>query len=282
MTQDPGPTPPTQPLRASDDATRVRPDSAGDTRTHPDDPPRRGQLRFYSGVACGSLLLALVIGIGGFLGLRQLGGESGPAPAASSTAAGSGDEGTQPGQSGGGSPEVGAADGTDEADGADDGREADDGTDMPEIPTGAQDAQPAGTTVPFDASDSQGYLEVTFGEVVWDADAVIAEANIFNDPAAEDNRYLMVTLEASYRGSGSFTAYVWAKFEYVAEDGTVHPHRRIVTPNHVSGGHGQIRDGEDFTEEIVFEVPADAPEGGQFVIADPSAATEEGTWVDAV
>ena len=91
----------------------------------------------------------------------------------------------------------------------------------------------------------------------------------------------MVTLEASYRGSGSFSAYVWARLEYVAEDGTVHAQKRIATPNHVSGGHGQLRDGQGFTEEIVFEVPADTPEGGHFVITEIGSPTEDGTWVDA-
>ena len=81
----------------------------------------------------------------------------------------------------------------------------------------------------------------------------------------------MVTLEASYRGSGSFSAY----------DGTVHAQKRIATPNHVSGGHGQLRDGQGFTEEIVFEVPADTPEGGHFVITEIGSPTEDGTWVDA-
>src|SRR5699024_1707241 len=106
------------------------------------------------------------------------------------------------------------------------GTAADGEGERPEVPTGAQQAQPQGTTVPFDAPDAPGHLEVTFGEVSWDVDDLIAETNLFNDPPAEGNRYLMVTLEASYRGSGSFSAYVWARLEYVAEDGTVHAQKR--------------------------------------------------------
>ena len=91
----------------------------------------------------------------------------------------------------------------------------------------------------------------------------------------------MVSLDASCRGSGSFAAHVWARLEYVAEDGAVHSQKRIATPDRVSGGHGQLRDGQGFSEEIVFEVPADTPEGGQFVIAEVGTPTEDGTWVDA-
>src|SRR5690625_5213286 len=88
MTQDPGATPSTPPMQALpplDDATRVRPDSTGGAGTQQLDPPAqhspaRGSLRFYAGVSCGSILLALVIGIGGFLGLRGLGEESATAP----------------------------------------------------------------------------------------------------------------------------------------------------------------------------------------------------------
>src|SRR5699024_12146697 len=53
--------------------------------------PARGSLRFYAGVSCGSILLALVIGIGGFLGLRGFGEESATAPVATAeTGAGAG------------------------------------------------------------------------------------------------------------------------------------------------------------------------------------------------
>src|SRR5699024_6202442 len=121
------------------------------------------------------------------------------------------------------------------------GTAADGEGETPEVPTGAQQAQPQGTTVPFDAPDAPRHLEVTFGEVRWDVDDPIADTNPFTAPRAERNRYLMVTPEARYRGSGSFSAYVRARLEHVAEDGTGHAQNRIATPNHVSGGHGQLR-----------------------------------------
>src|SRR5690625_5777255 len=92
MTQDPGATPSTPPMQALpplDDATRVRPDSTGGAGTQQLDPPAqhspaRGSLRFYAGVSCGSTLLALVSGIGGFLGLRRF--STGPAAAPDASA----------------------------------------------------------------------------------------------------------------------------------------------------------------------------------------------------
>src|SRR5690625_674558 len=111
MTQDPGATPSTPPMQALpplDDATRVRPDSTGGAGTQQLDPPAqhspaRGSLRFYAGVSCGSILLALVIGIGGFLGLRGLGEESATAPVATAES-GAGEGGTDSAEA----PESGA------------------------------------------------------------------------------------------------------------------------------------------------------------------------------
>lgn len=281
MTPDHGstpPTPPTQPLPPSDDATRVRRDRTVTAETQPLLRQERGRLPFYSAVTCGSLVLALVIGIGGFLGVRGLNAGPSGAPVASDTspdAPGQQSEPTDPNASSGNATDAAAVGDGDAAGGADRGDE------MPEIPTGSEQIQPRGATIAFDAAEAEGYLEVTFGEVTWDADEVIAEANMFNDPPREGHRYLMVDLEATYRGSGTFHAYVWATFEYVAEDGSVHPHTRLVTPDYVSGGHGQLRDGDTFSEQIVFEAPDGSAEGGHFVINGFSQPTEDGTWVDA-
>lgn len=282
MTQDHGPTPPTQPLPPSDDATRVRLDRNVTAETQQLPPQERGRLPFYSAVACGSLVLALVIGIGGFLGVRSLSaGPSGP-PVASDTRSGTPEQQSSPDDpDGGGRGDADASPDHDSDDDAGDNADADPDGEMPETPTGSEQAQPQGATIAFDAAEAEGYVEVAFGEVTWDADEVIAEANMFNDPPREGHRYLMVALEATYRGNGTFHAYVWASFEYVAEDGSVHPHTRLVTPNHESGGHGQIRDGDAFSEEIVFEVPDDTAEGGHFVLNGFSQPTEDGTWVDA-
>lgn len=302
MTQHSGPTPSTQPLPPSDDATRVRPGRGVTAETQQLPPTERGRLPFYSAVTCGSLLLALVIGVGGFLGVRSLGaGPSSPgasSPGASSPGASSppvasetssSTSGRQPSSAGddeAGPSDADASPGPDADGAAADGAAADNsgaevGGEMPEIPTGPEQAQPPGATVPFGAAEAEGYLEVTFGEVTWDAGEVIAEANMFNDPPREGHRYLLVTLEATYLGTGTFHAYVWASFEFVAEDGSVHQHTRLATPNYESGGHGQIRDGGSFSEEIVFEVPEGAPEQGHFVLNGFSRPTEEGTWVEA-
>lgn len=252
MTQDHGSTPPTQPLAPSDDATRVRPDRSVTAETQQLPPQERGRLPFYSAVACGSLVLAVVIGIGGFLGVRSLSAGPSDAPVASDTSAGT------PAQ------------------------ESDPSGEEPEIPTGSERAQPQGAPVLYDVAEAEGHVEITVGEVTWDADEVIAEANMFNDPPRADHRYLMVALEVTYRGDGAFHAYVWASFEFVADDGSVHPHTRLVTPNYVSGGHGQLRDGDTISEEIVFEVPVDTAEGGHVVINGFSQPTEDGTWIEAV
>ncbi|ASK65693.1 hypothetical protein CFK39_07425 [Brachybacterium avium] len=219
--------------------------------------PRRPRTSFYAAVGCLSVIAGLLLGVGGFFGVRAL-------------------------QDGGSTPVV---DGEGRAESTDGTPPAEEPTVLDKTPAGADSAVPLGSTFPLRSTALGGEVEVTVTEVDWDATEEIHEANSFNEEPREGNRYLLLTVEGAYHGDGfdGIGAGNWANVTYVAQDGTEYARSYRVTPGHdeLIGQRGVAEDG-GFLAEFCFEVPAGLEAGGHFVFDDVVRDVDAGAWVDAV
>src|SRR5699024_7340811 len=76
-----------------------------------------------------------------------------------------------------------------------------------------------------------------------------------------------------------FTPLAWASINFVGPDGTVYPDAGMATPSNAE--QETSSDGQSQTQQWVFLVPEELPEGGHFVIGD-FGPVEEGQWIEAV
>ncbi|GAA1485115.1 hypothetical protein [Brachybacterium fresconis] len=226
-------TPRTEPL-GSDDPTRMRSGSGS-----------RSPL--YLTVGCASVILGLILGVGGFFGVRAVTDEPTDPP------------GSRTSDSGG--PTT---------------------TAVETAPVGRSASLPLRTTFPFVAPDKfPGTAEMALVEVDWDATDELVAFSEFNGEPESGSKYIMVTAEATYRGDGELTPFDWIGLQYVDADGEQHFRAYLLTeldaelPTSVS-------DGESFREAFVFEVPQGVTEGGHFVVLpDYTHGADEGVWIDA-
>lgn len=131
---------------------------------------------------------------------------------------------------------------------------------------------PFGTTVSIDSWTSS--FDVSFGEINWDATAVIEAENMFNPDPATGSKYIMVPVTITNTGDAEWSphgTFFWADIKLVSNgrgfsEGTV-----VVAPNSLSD-QGDLYPGGVATGNVVFEVPADVSAGvwdvdGTFVVA---------------
>src|SRR5690606_37686582 len=88
---------------------------------------------------------------------------------------------------------------------------------------------PAGETVVLESEG--GTTSVVLGAANWDANAAIAEANQFNEPAPEGQVYVTVPVTVTYAGSGSITPWLEASITYIAADGRSYDQSFVVLEN---------------------------------------------------
>lgn len=204
---------------------------------------RASRSPFYLTVGCASVILGLVLGIGGFFGVRAVTGEP-----------------SEPPTTGPSSPAT---------------------TSLEAAPVGRDAVIPLGTTFPHTAPDKfPGEAEMALIEVDWDATEEIAAANELNDPPASGAKYISVTTEVTYHGEGELATLDWIGAQYVDPDGGEH-FRTYVVSELDADLPTEVADGKSFREAFVFEVPQDAPEGGHVVVLpDLMHGVDEGAWVE--
>lgn len=206
--------------------------------------PRSSRTSFYAGIGCAAVILGLVLGVGGFFGVRAM---TGGDPAETAT--------TEPG-------------GTGES--------------LETAPAGKGLAVPLGTSFPLASPDEfTGEVQVAVTEVDWDATSEVAEANEFNDAPGSGEKYMTATMEAAFHGEGTLSTAFWVSVTYVAEDGTEYGDSYAITPLD-SQLPWEVADGTSFSQQVAFLIPQDAPEGGHIVLT-PTAGVDlaTGTWVAA-
>lgn len=225
-------TPRTEPL-GSDAPTQVR---SGSGSRSP----------FYLTVGCASVILGLILGVGGFFGVRAVT-----------------DEPTEP-------PTTGPSSQTTDPEAVE------------TAPIGRNASLPLGTTFPYVAPDKfPGTAEMALTEVDWDATDELVAASEFNEEPESGSKYIMVTAEVTYRGNGKLTPFDWIGLRYVDADGGEHSRAYLLTELDAEIPD-EVADGESFQEAFVFQVPEEATEGGHFVILPGyTHGLDEGVWVDA-
>lgn len=207
---------------------------------------RPSRAPFYVTVGCLSVIVGLVLGVGGFFGVRSLqGGGDGPPPTDEVT--------TEP-------------------------------TVLETVPVGPDSAIPLGSTFPIESDVLEGAVDVTPATVDWDASAAIHETNSYNEQPEAGSKYILLTVEGVYHGDGfdEWSAGAWLDVVYVAEDGTQYERVYVVTPRYDEGivDAGVAEDGS-FLTEYAFEVPQDLPPGGHFVLDQYVMDVNSGSWVEA-
>ena len=209
---------------------------------------RRPRTSFYVTVGCLSVIAGLLLGVGGFVGVRAL--QGGGAPLGG-------------GESAGAAPEPAM---------------------LEEAPVGPDSAVPLGSTFPIESTLLEGEVGVTPAAVDWDATDAIHEANAYNETPEAGNKYILLTVEGVYHGDGfeEWRAGSWLDVVYVAEDGTRYDRAFRVTPRHeeLIGQKGVDEDG-GFLSEYCFEVPADLEAGGHFVLDEYVIDIDSGSWIEA-
>ncbi|WP_193103700.1 hypothetical protein [Brachybacterium sp. FME24] len=236
------------------------------------EPPRSsgiGKGPIFAIIGCVVLVFVLVVGIGGFFVIRALMADESPqgtesseeAPAEETPA----EEETESGAEETTEPEEESTSAEEEAEGS---------------PVGLANALPAGSTIDYLGSGGVE-VSVTFGEIDWDAEAAVMEANSFNEPAPDGQKYVLVDIAIVNNSEEEFSNFAWAKIDFVDAEGTVYEDAGQVMPATAAGEDGPAAPGDSTMAQALFLVPEDLPEGGHFVISD-FMGPEEGTWVEAV
>lgn len=142
-------------------------------------------------------------------------------------------------------------------------------SDAEEAPAGAvgttrdNPAQPGTDAV--EISTEGGTMAVTLGNVDWDADAKIAEANMFNEEAPEGEVYILLPVTVKYTGPDSITPWLELTVSYIAADGRSYDEASVVVENDFLDV-GDLYDGGTAEGQMAFLIPEDAVGAGVFSV----------------
>lgn len=143
----------------------------------------------------------------------------------------------------------------------------------------AEDPLPKGTTVSVPVEG--GTLDVTLGDVTWDATAALQEVNPSLTPAAAGNQYILVTVDYTYHGSGEVDPAWDSTVTFTSADGQSYVLAPAVTENSILDV-ATLADGQSTVWDVAFEIPADAIESGSFEIYSLVDFEDPSFYVSAV
>ena len=238
-------------------------------------PERRPRTGFYAAVGCLSVIAGLLLGVGGFFGVRAL-QDDGGAPVAGEHESPASDGDPEPAEPGGAAEDEPAEQSTEDA-------AQPTGEPLADIPVGREQAVPFGTPFPLHPAKVEDEVEVAVTAVDWDATQEILDANSFTEEPGEGRRYVMFTLEGVHHGETPFDGgyAAWIQCAYVGPEDTIHRQVYVVTPRHDEDIEQVGADpGEEFVSELVIEMSDDVDRGGHFVLIDAGQELEEGAWIE--
>lgn len=217
--------------------------------------------------SCGALILLLALSLGGVFAVRALTEDEDPQATQSQeeSAEESADSDGQPAEGEGEESAETGGDGASQTDG-------------PSASPPA-DAHPQGTPIEHTGESIEGHVEVVIDDVDWDATEWVQEQDQITEQAPAGQKYLKTEVELTYHGPDDFTPLAWASVSYVGQDGTSYQEAGVATPSDTE--QETSTDGQTQSQQWVFLVPEDLPEGGHFVIGD-FGSLEEAQWVEAV
>ncbi|MGP9536450.1 hypothetical protein ACT3SP_00460 [Brachybacterium sp. AOP43-C2-M15] len=217
---------------------------------------------------CAVLVLLLVL-VGGGIYLFTRGGESeGDGGGAATTQ----EEG---GTDEGGTDEGGTDEGTDEGSTEEggDGAAAGGGD-------GSED-NPYALGEEFTIEDGEGgSLDVTVGEIDWDATDKVMEANAYNDEPGDGETYVLVPVSITYRGDDTFEPGFTLFVEYHPSGGGAYADEGSVTPNSWLETD-TLQDGDSTSWEFGIIVPEDDVQDGTFSVQYILDFSADPVWVAA-
>ncbi|WP_114856139.1 hypothetical protein [Brachybacterium sp. YJGR34] len=132
----------------------------------------------------------------------------------------------------------------------------------------------------FTLEDGEGgTLDVTIGEVNWDATDAVMETNEFNEEPGDGETYILVPIEMTYHGDGEAEAFLTITVEYVS-GGNSFTDAGTVTPNGVLDV-GTLRDGGTGNWDLGIIIPEDSAKDGAFVVSALLNFDGDEVWVAA-
>lgn len=222
-------------------------------------PPKQKRGWIWLVAGCGVLLLIGLLGLGGCVALVAM--------SDSDDGVRSGDPVTTAPEADGDAAASGTADGVDEAEApaeevADEPAEED----APSADVGASRDNPAQpVTDAVEISTNGGTMSVTLGNVNWDANSAIADANMFNEEAPEGQVYILVPVTIQYSGPETITPWIELDVSYVAVDGRSYNEASVVVDADLMD-IGDLYDGGTAEGEIPFLIPESAVGSGVFSV----------------
>jgi hypothetical protein len=145
---------------------------------------------------------------------------------------------------------------------------------------GTKDAPYAiGETFTLDDGDG-GTLDITIGEVNWDATAAVLEANQFNEEPGEGQTYILVPVSMTYHGDGTAEPGFALMVDYVTDGGNSFSDTGTVTPKSWLDV-GTLHDGGTGEWEIGMIIPVDQAKTGHFTVSPLLNFSAEDIWVKA-
>lgn len=104
-------------------------------------------------------------------------------------------------------------------------------------------------------------VAISLDEPTWDANAIVAEENQFNDPPADGNVHVLLPVTVGYAGPDSIVPWLEVDVVYLADNGRSYETTFGSIPNDLSDIN-DLYDGGEATGNLLFELPADQVETG--------------------
>lgn len=133
----------------------------------------------------------------------------------------------------------------------------------------------------FTLEDGEGgTLDVTIGEVNWDATDEVMKASGGNTEPGDDETYILVPVKLTYHGSGTAEPGFSMMVEYVSGAGNTYSDEYAVTPKDWVDV-GSLHDGGTGEWQIGMIVPKDQVKDGAFTVQAMLDFTADPVWVAA-
>lgn len=114
-------------------------------------------------------------------------------------------------------------------------------------------------------TSTDGTLDVTLGEVNWDAWSDLQKANQFNEAPGDGEVYVTVPVTVVYHGSGEVSPWIETTISLSAPNGQVYSTSSVVTGQD-SFSVNDLTDGGTATFTEAFLIPADQAKQGTFIV----------------
>ncbi|MBN1630842.1 MAG: hypothetical protein JW990_13855 [Thermoleophilia bacterium] len=138
-------------------------------------------------------------------------------------------------------------------------------------PTGDGSEATAGGTrrepVPVGQEAKVGNWRVRVTDVSTDATQAILDENMFNDPPGPDDRYVLITVEATYVGEDVGTFWIDILSTFVGDEGDTFSLASVVPPTPITDT-SEVAGGEAVSGNVVFAVASKQIAGGTLMLQD--------------